>query len=67
MPWGGAPLLVRYGEQVEERADLEPFLGGVAKLAVVPDRVPGASPGAAADDLAGGLQVSHDGLDGAFG
>ena len=40
MPWSGAPLLVRYGEQVEERADLEPFLGGVAELAVVPDRVP---------------------------
>src|SRR5215470_551120 len=66
-PRRGAPLLVRYGEQVEERADPEPFLGGVAEQAVVPDRVPGAPPGAVAGDVAGGLQVGHDGLDGTFG
>src|SRR5690348_9743640 len=47
---GGASFLVRCGEQGEERADLEPFLGGVAELAVVPDRIPGAPPGAAAGD-----------------
>ena len=67
MPSGGALVLVRRGEQAEERADLVSFLGGVPELAVVPDGVPGAPPGAAAGDVTGGLQVGHDGLDGAFG
>src|SRR4249919_2018103 len=41
-PGGGGPVLVHCGEQGEERADLESFLGRVPELAVVPDGVPGA-------------------------
>ena len=63
---GGAPVLV-VGEQGEERADPEAFLGWVPELAVVSDGVAGAPPGAVAADVTGGLQVGHDGLDGAFG
>ena len=55
------------GEQGEERADPESFLGGVPELAVVSDGVPGAPARAVARDVTGGLEVGHDGLDSAFG
>ncbi len=43
-PGGGAVVLVGRGEQSEERADPESFLGGVPELAVTADGVPGAAP-----------------------
>src|SRR5947208_208115 len=52
-----AGVLVRLGQEGEERADPEPFLGRVPEQAVAVDGVPGAPPGAAAGEVAGGVQV----------
>ena len=54
------------GQQSEERADSQSFLCTVAELAVGVHGVAGAPPGPGADEVAGGFQVSHDGLHGAF-
>jgi hypothetical protein len=63
----GAGVLAGRGEEAEERADPVPFLGGVPEHAVVVDGVPCAPPGASAGQVSSGLQVGHDGLDGALG
>src|SRR5579875_3598556 len=55
------------GQQVQERPDAESFLGVVAEGAVWVDGVPGAPPGPAAGDVASGLQVGQDRMNGPFG
>jgi EmrB/QacA subfamily drug resistance transporter len=60
-------VVVSRGQQVQERADPEPFLGRVPELAVGVDGVPGAAAVPGAGDVAGGFQVGHDGLDGPLG
>ena len=55
------------GQQGQERADPVSFLGGVPERAVRVDGVPGAPAGPGAGNVPGGLQVGHDGLDGALG
>jgi methylenetetrahydrofolate dehydrogenase (NADP+) / methenyltetrahydrofolate cyclohydrolase len=68
LPWVGVVFGVIFrGEQVQERAHPEPLLGGVAEQAVAVHGVPGASAGPGAREVAGGLQVGHDGLDGPVG
>jgi methylenetetrahydrofolate dehydrogenase (NADP+) / methenyltetrahydrofolate cyclohydrolase len=59
--------IVFRGQQVQERAHPEPLLGGVAEQAFAVHGVPGAPAGPGAREVAGGLQVGHDGLDGALG
>ena len=51
----------------EERADQEPFLGGVTERAVGVHAVTGAAASPGAGEVARGFQVGHDGLHGAFG
>jgi hypothetical protein len=59
--------LARCGQEGEEGTDPVAVLGWVPEQAVGVDRVPGASAGASASDVAGGFQVGDDGLDGSFG
>jgi hypothetical protein len=59
---GGVP-----GQQGEKRANPVPFLGLVPEQAAGVHGVQGAPPGPGASEVARGLQVGHDGLDGAFG
>jgi hypothetical protein len=54
-------------EQVQERADLESFLGAVPERAFGVHCVPGTPPDPGAGDVALGCQVGHDALHGAFG
>ena len=63
---GCGGLAVR-GEQVEERADPEAFLGGVPEQVVTVHGVPGAPAGPGAGEIARCFQVGHDDLDGPLG
>jgi hypothetical protein len=58
---------VGFGEQLQERADPESLLGRVPEEAVVVHGVFGAPAGAGPGQVAGRLEVSDNGLDGAFG
>src|SRR5580704_17871323 len=55
------------GEQVEERADPKSLLGGVAEQVAAIHGIPGAAADPGAGEVARGLQVGHDDLDGALG
>ena len=55
------------GQLIKDRADPEPFLGLVPERAVRVHGVPGAPPDPGPGEVARGLQVGNDGLDGAFG
>jgi len=63
----GADIILGRGEQVEERADPESFLGGVPEHAVPVHGVDDAPPDTGPGEIPGGLQVGHDGLDAAVG
>src|SRR5215831_935166 len=66
-PGTGSGSVTRRSEQVEKRADAKAFLGAVPEKAVGVDGVVVAAAGAAPGQVTGGLQVGHDGLDGALG
>jgi methylenetetrahydrofolate dehydrogenase (NADP+) / methenyltetrahydrofolate cyclohydrolase len=66
-PGGARPLQVVRGEQVQERAHPQPFLGRVPEQAVAVHGVPGATAGPGPAEVTGRLQVGHDGLHGALG
>ena len=60
-------LIVLELEEVEELADVMPFLGGVAHGDVQVDRVVVASADSVADDVSGADEVGNDPLRGALG
>jgi hypothetical protein len=55
------------GQQGQERADPVAFLGRMAEQAVVVHGVACTAADPGAGDIAGGHQIGHDGLRGAFG
>jgi hypothetical protein len=63
--FAGQAVVLR--EQGQERADPEPLLGRMTEEAVVVHGVPGAPAVPGPGQVAGGLEVGHDGLNGTLG